>query len=61
MKRYLTSHGIRDGLWYDPNGRHGQALLVGGRAHNEILRWLREPGYRCTPHGHDELEHKLVP
>ena len=56
MKRYLTSHGVRDGLWYDPNGRHGQALLVGGHAHNEILRWLREPGYTCTPH-----DHKLVP
>ncbi|KAI0796702.1 hypothetical protein C8Q75DRAFT_710801 [Abortiporus biennis] len=42
VKRYLTSHGIRKGLWFDPNGRHGQALLAGGAGHAEILRWLRE-------------------
>jgi hypothetical protein len=44
VKRYLTSHGIREGLWFDPNGRHGQALFNGGHGHNKILRWLREPG-----------------
>ncbi|KAI9001046.1 hypothetical protein BD414DRAFT_473454 [Trametes punicea] len=42
VKRYLTSHGIRKGLWYDPNGRHGQALLSSSPGHYEILRWLRE-------------------
>ncbi|KII95108.1 hypothetical protein PLICRDRAFT_120922 [Plicaturopsis crispa FD-325 SS-3] len=41
VKRYLTSHGIRKGLWYDPNGRHGQALIRGGKGHAEILRWLQ--------------------
>ncbi|KAK7695883.1 hypothetical protein QCA50_000521 [Cerrena zonata] len=42
VKRYLTSHGIKKGLWFDPDGRHGQALLAGGEGHKEILRWLRE-------------------
>ncbi|EPQ59444.1 hypothetical protein GLOTRDRAFT_109691 [Gloeophyllum trabeum ATCC 11539] len=42
VKRYLRSHGIRKGLWYDPKGRHGQALLAGGEGHAEILRWLRQ-------------------
>ncbi|CAL1700757.1 unnamed protein product [Somion occarium] len=42
VKRYLTSHGIRKGLWFDPHGRHGEALLSGGKGHKEILRWLRE-------------------
>lgn len=42
VKRYLTSHGIRKGLWYDPDGHHGQALLTGGRGHTEMLRWLHE-------------------
>ncbi|GJE84212.1 alpha/beta hydrolase [Phanerochaete sordida] len=48
VKRYLTSHGIRKGLWYDPNGRHGQALLAGGAGHAAILRWLREPESNTT-------------
>lgn len=43
VKRYLTSHGVRKGLWYDPEGRHGQALVTGGNGHAEILRWLQEP------------------
>ncbi|TFK55949.1 hypothetical protein OE88DRAFT_1622651 [Heliocybe sulcata] len=42
IKKYLTSHGIRKGLWFDPDGRHGQALLAGGEGHAEILRWLRQ-------------------
>jgi len=42
VKRYLTSHGIRKGLWFDPEGQHGQALLTGGPGHTEILRWLGE-------------------
>jgi len=45
VKRYLTSHGVRKGLWMDPNGRHGQALLPGSSGHVEILRWLQEPKY----------------
>ncbi|RDB22664.1 hypothetical protein Hypma_010101 [Hypsizygus marmoreus] len=42
VKRYLTFHGVNKGIWYDPNGMHGQVLLSGSRGHNEILRWLRE-------------------
>ncbi|CCM03181.1 uncharacterized protein FIBRA_05303 [Fibroporia radiculosa] len=42
VKRYLTSHGIRKGIWYDPNGRHGQAMLSGSPGHKEILRWLQQ-------------------
>ena len=41
VKRYLTSHGIRKGLWFDPDGRHGQAMLSVGQ--KEILRWLVQP------------------
>lgn len=43
VTKYLRSHGVRDGLYLDPNGRHGQALITGGDGHNKILRWLREP------------------
>ncbi|KAF5387854.1 hypothetical protein D9615_000474 [Tricholomella constricta] len=42
VKRYLTSHGVKQGLWYDPDGSHGQALLPGSRSHLEILRWVGE-------------------
>ncbi|KNZ81507.1 hypothetical protein J132_00473 [Termitomyces sp. J132] len=42
VKRYLTSHGVKGGLWYDPVGSHGQALKPGTRGHLEILRWIRE-------------------
>ncbi|KAI0702899.1 hypothetical protein BC835DRAFT_1320187 [Cytidiella melzeri] len=42
VKRYLTSHGIRKGLWFDPDGHHGEALLTGGPGHTEILRWMAE-------------------
>ncbi|KXN89654.1 hypothetical protein AN958_05521 [Leucoagaricus sp. SymC.cos] len=43
IKRYLTSHGVKKGLWYDPNGHHGQALLKGTAGQEEIFRWLQEP------------------
>ncbi|KIM46112.1 hypothetical protein M413DRAFT_303542 [Hebeloma cylindrosporum] len=42
VKRYLTSHGVRKNLWYDSEGRHGQALMRGGAGLKEILRWLSE-------------------
>ncbi|KAF9268049.1 hypothetical protein L218DRAFT_918278 [Marasmius fiardii PR-910] len=45
VKRYLTSHGVRKGLWYDPNGLHGQALLVGGKGYQRVMEWLKEPAY----------------
>ncbi|PCH41076.1 hypothetical protein WOLCODRAFT_137175 [Wolfiporia cocos MD-104 SS10] len=40
VRRYLMSHGIRKNLWYDPNGRHGQAMLRGSPGQKEIFRWL---------------------
>ncbi|KAJ7665543.1 hypothetical protein B0H17DRAFT_1090892 [Mycena rosella] len=42
VKKYLTSHGVRDGLSYNPTGRHGQALMSGGLQHAEVMRWLGE-------------------
>ncbi|KAI0832383.1 hypothetical protein BC628DRAFT_1310286 [Trametes gibbosa] len=42
VRRYLTSHGVRKGIRFDPDGHHGQALLSISPSHNEILRWLRE-------------------
>lgn len=42
VKLYLTSHGIRKNLWYDPEGQHGYALLPGSPGLNEIFRWLSE-------------------
>ncbi|KAF9464478.1 hypothetical protein BDZ94DRAFT_1216623 [Collybia nuda] len=42
VKRYLTSHGVRKGLWYDPKGKHGQALVSGSDGHAKILGWLKE-------------------
>ncbi|KAJ7283568.1 hypothetical protein C8J57DRAFT_739016 [Mycena rebaudengoi] len=41
VKKYLTSHGVRKGLWYDPDGKHGQALISGGAGHTEVIRWLK--------------------
>jgi hypothetical protein len=40
--KYLRLHGVQNGIWYDPNGRHGQALAIGGPGLTEILRWLKE-------------------
>ncbi|KAH7921825.1 hypothetical protein BV22DRAFT_1197913 [Leucogyrophana mollusca] len=40
VKRYLSSHGVRKGLYFDPDGSHGQALITGGPTHGAILRWL---------------------
>ncbi|VDC07292.1 unnamed protein product [Peniophora sp. CBMAI 1063] len=43
VKKYLTSHGISKGLMYDPNGKHGSALLQGTAGFMELERWLDEP------------------
>jgi len=42
VRRYLTSHGVRKGLLFDPNGIHGQALLKGQQGHTEIVHWLHQ-------------------
>ncbi|KAF5344126.1 hypothetical protein D9758_008873 [Tetrapyrgos nigripes] len=41
--KYLRSHGVRKGIWCDPEGLHGQALLPGGEGIKLILEWLHEP------------------
>jgi hypothetical protein len=43
VKRYLSSHGVRKGIVYDPTGRHGSALLGGSSGFQDILQWLDEP------------------
>jgi len=40
VKRYLRSHGVRKGLWFDPKGRHGQALIAGGEGLERVVKWL---------------------
>ncbi|KAI0750717.1 hypothetical protein C8Q80DRAFT_1153583 [Daedaleopsis nitida] len=42
VKRYLSSHGVRKGLRFDPAAHHGEALLSRSPFYEEILRWLRE-------------------
>ncbi|PFH52793.1 hypothetical protein AMATHDRAFT_1836 [Amanita thiersii Skay4041] len=42
VKKYLSSHGVKKGLRYDPEGRHGQALMAGGHGHTMILQWLKD-------------------
>ncbi|KAI5124921.1 hypothetical protein M0805_007349 [Coniferiporia weirii] len=42
IKKYLTSHGVRSGLWYDPEGRHGQSLLVGSRGIDVVIEWIKK-------------------
>ncbi|KAF9076719.1 hypothetical protein BDP27DRAFT_1312478 [Rhodocollybia butyracea] len=42
VKLYLRSHGIRKGLWSDPQGHHGEALLAGGDGCRLVYDWLRE-------------------
>ena len=43
VKRYLTSHGVKQGLIFNPEGRHGEALLVGGSCMTKVIQWLKEP------------------
>ncbi|EIW82122.1 hypothetical protein CONPUDRAFT_54478 [Coniophora puteana RWD-64-598 SS2] len=40
VKKYLQSHGVRKGLFYDPEGGHGHALVPGGEGHSLIFEWL---------------------
>ncbi|KAJ7781160.1 hypothetical protein B0H16DRAFT_1497273 [Mycena metata] len=42
VKKYLTSHGVRKGIWYDPNGLHGDALMSGGAGHTKVIQWLKD-------------------
>ncbi|KAJ7068340.1 hypothetical protein C8F01DRAFT_605353 [Mycena amicta] len=42
VKRYLTSHGVQKGLWYDPHGQHGDSIARGSKGHTLVLEWLRD-------------------
>lgn len=41
VNRYLTAHGVKEGIWLDPNGKHGQALVMGQPGYVEVERWLK--------------------
>jgi len=43
IKKYLVSHGVRKGLYFNPKGQHGLALIPGTEGHNELMTWLKEP------------------
>ncbi|KAI9452089.1 hypothetical protein F5148DRAFT_1237523 [Russula earlei] len=43
IKRYLVSHGVRKGLYYNSQGQHGLALIPGTEGFNESIKWLDEP------------------
>lgn len=43
IKKYLMSHGVRSGLYFDSHGQHGLALIPGTEGFNEIMTWLRGP------------------
>jgi hypothetical protein len=43
IKKYLMSHGVRSGLYFDSQGQHGLALIPGTEGFNEIMTWLKEP------------------
>lgn len=42
VEKYLTSHGVRKGLFYDPDALHGTALRSGSAGHTKVMQWLRE-------------------
>lgn len=46
-RNYLREHGVRDlkeggNLYMDWNAAHGELLLHGGKAMDEIMAWLEE-------------------
>jgi len=43
IKKYLVSHGVRKGLYFNPKGQHGLALIPGTEGFNELMTWLKEP------------------
>ncbi|KAH7343243.1 hypothetical protein B0J17DRAFT_565143 [Rhizoctonia solani] len=40
VRRYLRSHGVRKGVRFDPEGRHGSALVAGSEGLNGVIDWL---------------------
>lgn len=49
VRRYLAAHGVRDGLWYDPAGHHGQALFPDSAGYRELIGWLTEAEAEAEP------------
>ncbi|KAI6047394.1 hypothetical protein EDC04DRAFT_2623142 [Pisolithus marmoratus] len=41
VRRYLSTHGVSKGIYFDPNGAHGQPLIADGLGHDTIMKWLR--------------------
>ncbi|KAF7301736.1 hypothetical protein MIND_00739200 [Mycena indigotica] len=41
VRKYLSSHGVHKGLWYDEMAQHGDALLRGTKGHAMVLDWLK--------------------
>jgi hypothetical protein len=40
VRRYLRSHGVRKGVRFDPDGRHGSALVAGSEGLKGVINWL---------------------
>jgi hypothetical protein len=40
VRRYLRSHGVRKGVRFDPEGRHGSALVAGSEGLKGVIEWL---------------------
>jgi hypothetical protein len=43
IKKYLMSHGVRGGLYFNSQGQHGLALIPGTEGFDEIMTWLKKP------------------
>lgn len=43
VRRYLRSHGVRRGVQFDPEGRHGSALVAGSEGLKSVIEWLKGP------------------
>lgn len=46
VRRYLRSHGVRQGVRFDPEGRHGSALIAGSEGLQSVIAWLRGKGIK---------------
>jgi len=46
VRRYLRSHGVRQGVRFDPEGQHGSALLAGSEGLQSVISWLKGAGIK---------------
>jgi len=42
VQKYLQSHGVQNGITFNPDGRHGQALLSNSDTLMQIMDWMRQ-------------------